>query len=44
MGTRTELSFRDRAILRAVASGHAEPLVGVEQASTSTASSAPIRS
>jgi hypothetical protein len=30
MGTRIELSFRDRAILRAVASGHAELLVGVE--------------
>ena len=30
MGTRIELSFRDRAILRAVAGGHAELLVGVE--------------
>jgi hypothetical protein len=30
MGTRIELSFRDRAILRAVAGGHAEILVGVE--------------
>jgi hypothetical protein len=30
MGTRIELSFRDRAILRAVGAGHAELLVGVE--------------
>jgi hypothetical protein len=30
MGTRIELSFRDRAILRAVAGGRAELLVGVE--------------
>ena len=30
MGTRIELSIRGRAILRAVASGHAELLVGVE--------------
>lgn len=30
MGTRIELSFRDRAIPRAVAGGRAELLVGVE--------------
>jgi hypothetical protein len=44
MGTRTELSFRDRAILRAVATGHSDFSSESSQASTSTASSAPIRS
>ena len=44
MGTRIELSFRDRAILRAVAGGGAELLLGVDQISTSTTDSAPIRS
>jgi hypothetical protein len=32
MGTRIELSFSDRAILRTVDGGHAELLVGVGRA------------
>ena len=44
MGTRIELSFRDRAILRAVDGGHADCSSGSSPISTSTVGAAPIRS